>query len=573
IHTEGGPIPILDFKGDFVDVPSRLGKDIWKHYSATDGFRIGIGPPSVCIENVSWINQFTKLIAAHCDLKFSEATLAAVIRIAFNLLNYPFTGTIIWPSLPLIEQLLKEVPWYLIARKQEYWRTALHKIEHLNSISDNLFRAEQGFDLYEHLITPRSCAVIDCTSLSPLLREVLVNLICLLIVFARLTLRQTSKKTNLALIIDEVDPILSYEVCRKYPEGYNPLGGYIKCIREFGGFGAFGVSFLGHCDRFITSNIANPIIMNQTDPNSIDEAARILLEPQSRSLIASLTEGQFIAKEAMGPVPYAMLVKADYVEPATILRPDKFDTHPFTPARGIDEIPGFRDRLNQFLKESKAVSLKSGTVKSPKETLSKKGRTFLKLMSLHEYEPLNRIFDKMEIYSSGVQKQIIKTLVEQKYIEVVTFRSESSWYRLGRLIDKGWKFNNDRSKYPSTRGDLIHTTVCYSIMFLGKKLGYQESVCEKKLSGTTGFCDGLHRINGQLHIYEVVIECFGNVTKHARTALIECSEPVVSLTFVTAHKSDHKKIQHLILADSELTFCISNIRFTTAAQIWKELWS
>ena len=81
-------ILVLDFKGDFADVPGRLGRDLWDHYSTADGFRLGCGPPSGCAQYLtSWINEFTKVIAAHCDFKFAEATLAATLRIAFTLLN------------------------------------------------------------------------------------------------------------------------------------------------------------------------------------------------------------------------------------------------------------------------------------------------------------------------------------------------------------------------------------------------------------------------------------------------------------------------------------------------------
>jgi len=48
IHIKTGkPISILvlDPKGDFVDIPERLGRRRWRHYSVHDGFRIGLNPP------------------------------------------------------------------------------------------------------------------------------------------------------------------------------------------------------------------------------------------------------------------------------------------------------------------------------------------------------------------------------------------------------------------------------------------------------------------------------------------------------------------------------------------------
>jgi len=566
------PILIFDFKGDFVDVPSRLGKDIWKHYSATDGFRVGIGPPYSCIQQVAWINQLTKLFAVHCDLKFSEATLASVIRIAFNLLYTLLTGTIIWPSLPLIEEMMKTIPWYLVARKEEYWRTALHKIEQINNVSGDLFNAENGFDLDEHLVKPKQCAVIDCTCLSPLLSHILVNLICLRILFARIMLRLTSKNTNLVLIIDEVDPLISYEACNKYPEGYNSLGAYVKHIREFGGVGAFGVSFLGQCDRFITSNITTSIIMNQSDPDSLREGAQRIIQPDSMSLISSLERGQAILKESMGSVNHGMLIKTDYVEPATMQRPGSFDIPPFTKARSIDEIPGFRAKLDQYIKQNKSAhySQKSRTAK---EELTKNEITFLKLLSLHEYELINLIFGRMNNPSPSVQSKLIKHLAKLKYIESDMMRSGRSPRRVARLTEKGWDYVKGNSKYPITKGDVIHAHICIWIMLLGIKLGYIESHCEWNIPGTTGSCDAAHLINGLWHLYEVVHKCESNINDHLHTAFIDASIEIVLVTIVTLKKSEHAKLEAKILADPELAFHINKVRFLTAEDIIKELWS
>jgi len=142
---------VLDFKGDFVDVAQRLGRDIWDHYTAPDGFRIGCGPPSLCINNINWINEFTRLISAQCGLKFSEAVLASVMRIAVSLLNTPPSDHLQWPSLLLIEQLLHVLPKKLIATKDQYIATLQHQLDYLQRHSGNLLACETGFDLSSHL--------------------------------------------------------------------------------------------------------------------------------------------------------------------------------------------------------------------------------------------------------------------------------------------------------------------------------------------------------------------------------------------------------------------------------------
>jgi hypothetical protein len=61
------------------------------------------------------------------------------------------------------------------------------------------------------------------------------------------------------------------------------------------------MSFLEQCSRFITANMTYHVVMNQSDPASVEEAARTLLQPDSRQLIASLRCGEALYKETMGP--------------------------------------------------------------------------------------------------------------------------------------------------------------------------------------------------------------------------------------------------------------------------------
>ena len=565
-------ILVLDFKGDFIDVAQRLGRDLWDHYSTEDGFRLGCGPPEKCIGQVSWISQFTKILAAHCNLKFSEATLASVIRIAFNLLNYPPTGKITWPSLLLIEKLLDVLPVSLIAKKTEYKRTLQQKIEYLRRISGQLFDAEQGFDIYKHLIKPHRCAVVDCTTLSPLGADIVVNLVPHQYSFVTKTLREVSNKTTFALIIDEADPFLSYEACRIYPEGYNCLVEYIKHAREFGGFGGFGVSILGHCSQFAKSNIAYPIIMKPSDPDSETEASRLLLEPDSRHLISSLKCGEFIFKESLGPVPYGMPAKADYVKPSELPRPEKFDKHSYTPARGIDDIPSFRDKLNQFVAKYRASESRQSQSSKSSQKLNKHERAFLDHLSLKEYEPVNIVFSHIGDVSSGAQQQIIRRLKKLEYIKTVRERTGKIYVVFAKLTDAGLGRINKAKQKSSIRGELTHTCICFLKRDLDLEQGAEESICEFQYPNSSGFSDLGSKFNGKWHCTEVVVNCTSNICGHVKSCFIDAAGQVETLTIVTLLKSEHKKILENIMSAPELVFFINRIKFMTLEQIIKELY-
>ena len=75
-----------------------------------------------------------------------------------------------------------------------------------------------------------------------------------------------------------------------------------------------GMTALGKCSEFISSNVSYHFILDQNDPKSATQAAYTLLEPQARTLVSSLPCGVCVYKEAMGPVPYPMLVEVDFDE-------------------------------------------------------------------------------------------------------------------------------------------------------------------------------------------------------------------------------------------------------------------
>jgi hypothetical protein len=564
-------ILILDFKGDFVDIPYRLGRDLWLHLSATDGFRIAFDLPPGCKDHISWINQITEVLAAHLNLQYGEGCLASVLRLGTDLLNSNLALPLTIPSLPLVLELLEYLPWRIVATKEAYWQSVLHRISQMLRTSGNLLRAEAGFDPHTHLVAARKCAVIDCTGLSTWLRGILANLIALRLLFPRMTLRQVSSKTNFFYCIDESDDIISKEACRIYLEGFNKLGVIEKRGREFGITNCFITTSSGRCDPIFSANASYSIIKNQSDPVSAISAAQTLLEPNSTQLISSLSPSELVFKESMGKVAYAMLVNADYIQPSDMLRPDKFDQLPFSPARSMKDIPGFKDKVDELIDKLRIVILRQDHAKSAVSPLGKRERIFLDLMSLYEYEPLHRIFARMGNLSPATQRNTIKKLITKKMIISEDIRTSKSKIRLGCLTEAGWNFLNKKSKYKPLRGKIIHTHICRWKQSLDLKNGAQESICEFPIPNTTGFSDIGSKFNGQIRCTEVIVDCTSNICHHVRDCFVN-SKSIESLTIVTLLKSEHSQIRDTIMSDPELVFFINRIKFMVVDEILRELW-
>ncbi|HSW01042.1 MAG TPA: DUF87 domain-containing protein [Sedimentisphaerales bacterium] len=451
---------VLDFKGDFADVPDRLGRDLWDHYSTADGLRIACGPPSGCPQYIdSWINEFTKILAAHCDFKFAEATVAATLRLAVKLLNGDAPAELpTMPSLRLIAELLDILPRELIASKEEYLRTAQQKINYLLRVSGGLFDAEQGFDIIKHLVLPGRCAVVDCTTLSPLLGQTVVDSLALQLMFPRLVKREVSPQTNFALLIDESDQFCTRTAGQAFPEGYNELGRLVKQGRQFGIFVALGLSFLGQCSPYITSNMTYHVVMNQSDPASVEEAARTLLQTDTRQLIASLDCGEAVYKEAMGPARHGMLIVADHVPPSTMAHPDKFDQHSYTPARTLKDIPGLREKIDALIREHRGTALRLPSQKASPRQLSKMARLFLDYSSLPEYifAPAHVIFRVIGNVSPATQLAVIQELEQTGFMVFAQVRFGKSNLTLKDITEKGWAFLQKPAPSKGGKGAIDH---------------------------------------------------------------------------------------------------------------------
>jgi len=568
IRKTGEQIVVLaiDLKGDFVDLPAKLGKDRWNHYSIHDGFHMGCHPPSDCTNQIGWINYFTKLIAACCQLEFSEGVLAAVMRIAINKLNDPLTKELAWPSLLLMYELLKALPSKLIAKKPQYKQSLEQKLEDILRSSGRLFEAEEGFDILKHMIMPGKNAVIDGTMLDPILTLIFVNLLASQLSFSRIYQRKTSRKVNFVLVMDESDLLCSRYVSTLFKEGYSRLGQLLKQGREFGIMVCLGMTYLGYCDPFISSNAGTIVVLQQCDHDSLMAASKSLLEPNSRTLLQSLGRGQAVFRESFGSVPYGVLLTTEDVTPSDQSRPKSFDSHPSTPPRTINDIPKMQeavDRMRQS-KEGAATekAAKGDAAKKGKEsesTLSKEARNFLDYAALHEFEPVSCLFRRMGITSPGKQLNIIKELEKKELTESVQFRGSRSLLRLVHLREEAWLFLNKKSEFKPLRGGIVHTHACRWIQFWGQKNGYDMAECEWQIPGTAGFCDVVLKRDRKTYAYEVVVES-RNIQKHVRDCLIE-SKSVDVLAIVTRLKSEWKRIQTTILSDPVLAPAFDRIEF------------
>lgn len=212
----------FDFKGDLAHVADELGRDLWDHYSFHQGLRIGLNSPAGSLPPSAWINQATKVLAARCGLVMSRSCLAAMMRFALAALNPSPVPRLVWPSIPLLYDIARYAPLDVFAAKQDYGKTLLQVLDDLVDSSSGVFNTFGGLEVVQHVTKPQRCAIIDMTAVSPVLCNLIVDLIASQLLYSRLFERHTVDTTEVVLVFDESDHICSARASSVYPEDYSP---------------------------------------------------------------------------------------------------------------------------------------------------------------------------------------------------------------------------------------------------------------------------------------------------------------------------------------------------------------
>lgn len=564
-------IIILDMKGDFVDVPERLGRDRWDHYSVHDGFRLGLNCPANSMPPQLWINQLTKVVAARCGLILSASCLAAIFRFALETMNPSPARPVAWPSLPIMYDIARSVSLTSFASKPDYAKTLIQRLEEIVANSGALFDTLSGFDVIEHVLEPGRSAVIDMTAFDPRLANLVVDILISQLLYPRVFQRRTIDTTECVLVMDEADQFCSARESAVYPEGYAPSALWAKIGREFGLEEILALTFVGYASPYIRSNVCYHLSFNQQDPASITETARgLLLPPEGMRLLTSLQRGQCIYKDAQAPCSYGMLVNADYVAPARISRPSHFDQHPYVPGKDLKDIPELDAAVRRLRSKRARVTTQESSKAETSNGLSKPAFSLLVQATASTWYPLARLWEKTgDVPSFDVQKAVRKELQEAGFADFQDTRISSRNQGLILPTDMGHRVVGCEPPDFKGRGGLVHGHLCHWIAMLGKKRGHKTRF-EWQVPATNHPVDVVWSIDGKPHAFEAVDTSYANITDHLRACL--CTEqPVETVTIVACQKKQLKAIRKTVDAELLLAPWTARIHYMPAESLLKEL--
>ncbi|MHC4166158.1 MAG: ATP-binding protein [Planctomycetota bacterium] len=566
-------IVFCDLKKD-VNNPQLLFGDDYVHITIHDPNKTRFalnGPPGV--PSRAWGASISDVLANRLGLIVSRTCLSAVYNWVLPILNpSPVPGRPLKPpSIKLILDTLANSPASCWGEKIDYIRTLVQKLSALLVDAGGLFDADTGFDINSVLARGKHCIIDIADFEPPYLRYLIIDLIFKQTTSYRIHNHLKTDQTKVCLGCDEGDFVFSPQAQAAYSESLSPGSSGGRLLREYGVQLVVAASSLQRLDPYLVTGVTNIIAHCSADAESIRVLQRtLLLEPETVKLLPALKSGECIFREAGGVYPYPWLGKIDFIEPDHAQKSEPYDSVPFTKARGLDDLPEVQEALERRISERSKLKFRQSPKKRVSSGLYKTDRTFLSHLSLHEFEPVHRLFKRMDNPSPETQKRILKRLTDKGLIETDLVRTRPR-VRIAQPTEACWKYLNAKSRYKPLRGGRIHTFLCRWTQWLYLKRGCQECACEQPYPNSNGISDVRAKKNGKLYYAEIIVDCCSNVAKHVRSCFVD-SDQVEGLTILTLLKSEHAKINTIICSEPDLVFYINRISFMTAGEILKELY-
>jgi len=266
-----------------------------------------------------------------------------------------------------------------------------------------------------------------------------------------------------------------------------------------------------------------------------------------------------------------MWCKIDYIAPARNAEDCVYDTHQWTPAQRLNDLPALQEAIKQRNTQIKRAKMANNSASQQKRHMSKHARAFLDHASLHAFEPVHILFGRLGTISPAAQTKIVNELERLEMVNFVKLRLGKSYVRLQRLTENAWKYLQKSPTVHYGKGGIAHSHICHWQHEVFTRRGYSKVQTEWQVPGTNHSSDVGYQKGRDWHAVEVVVDCFTNIADHTRACLVQ-SNSVKSLTFVTAVKSDWERIRMEIMAHTDLVFCVNQLKFEVAETCMKEIY-
>ena len=568
----GRPIPQIIFDpkgGDYADLPQIMGFH-WMHLSVHDGMRVGLNAPEG-VPAIVWVNTISTIIAGRMGMIAAATTLSKMILCLLDLLNPGGEPYQIWPDFQILLDVARAIPLTVFSPKEAYGGTLVRALEAICLASGDLFRTFNGLDIERDIIQPGRSAVIDMPNLPGFLHAIVIDLLAAQSLRSRLQRHiKVDHGPSAVLVIDEADQYASEISAKAFPEGMSIIGQVLAQGREEGLASIMTFKSLQGVDPYVLSGAQYQMIFRQSDYESFSLAERTLDLPRgSGAFLRTLPAGACLFQMAQLGWPHALLLRVDQASSCRQPPPEKYHTHPFVPAKRLEEMPDVLQQIQRMAGSSRAAHARQARAAST--DMAEQARKLLDMASLYPFWPVARLWEKIGTPSPATQAQARAELEDNKMAAFEEVRIGKTNVLLTDILEGGWQLLNKRAVARTGRGGIVHVHFANWIRMVGEKRGHK-AYCEYVLRDAGNHAtDVAWQFDGQIHVFEIIVTSEGNITKHLDACLRQ-STAVTRLTLVTAQAKQLGEIRKQIESDITLAPLTARLHYDVIHTYMKELW-
>jgi|GEM_PF-1167414 len=561
---------VLDQKGgDFADLPEQLGND-WLSLSIGKGLQIGFNGPAT-VPTDHWSYFVAEAFCARFGLQFSFTTLLRLFKWLLPVLAQTLgTTKVLYPDAQLLLDILYPTPYATFSAKPQYLQSLIQILEQFVFGSFGATATFRGWDVVGDLIERGQSCVIDLSPLRPEVKRFIVDLIVGAIYLDRLMRGYKTDQTDVILVIDEADELISQAHSDAvFPGGSSPITLVGKQGRELGIEINLSASRIADASELLMSNVHTPIVFNQASAACRRTAARtLMLEPKAEGILSALLPGQAVLRMPATGWPHAFLGQfaPEQTRRAQPVRP--YDTVDSMPARRLAELPQVEAALKNKIDQVKGATLRQA--RTAKRSLPDYARKLLTLSLEQPSTPVARLHDQLGRPSADTQRQVREELTARKLAQFSDVRLGQRTMALMEATQAGAELVEQPHRPLPGRGGLDHRTIQAWIIAVGAQRGYQSAI-EWIVPETRHPTDACWITDAHTHVFEVICSAKSNVADHLQAALL-ANGYVDQVTLVTTQKKMHARLQQTLTLDRALDAVRDRYDFDIALNYYGALW-
>lgn len=239
------------------------------------------------------------------------------------------------------------------------------------------------------------------------------------------------------------------------------------------------------------------------------------------------------------------------------------------PAKRLDDLPEVLEALDRRIAEHQKGCLRRAQTATT--AVPERAKGLLAGAVSEPYTPVSRLWQGIGAISASAQKAAHRQLERGGLARFEEIRIGRANVLLIDVLDRGYELLGKPPPRRRGRGSIAHRHFAQWIAMVGARRGHDKRAVEWLIPGTTHPVDAAWHVDGDWHVFEVVVGCADNILSHIE-ACFRQPTVVATLTIVVSQVAKRKALETEIRGAMLLSPSLAQIRFEVIDSYLRELW-